>query len=69
MKVHFILNDSEEMTSTTIVSRSAKAKEIHKNTWNSKLSDGTIRSIDYDRDVSSFELCPICNNDDKVEAY
>ena len=57
------------MTSTAIVSRSAKAKEIHKNTWNSKLSDGTIRSIDYDRDVSSFELCPICNNDDKVEAY
>ena len=30
MKVQFILNDSEEMTSTTIVSRSAKAKEIHK---------------------------------------
>lgn len=69
MKVQFILKNSEEMTSKTIVSRSAKAKEIHKNTWNSKLSDGTIRSIDYDRDVSSFEPCPRCNNDDKVEAY
>ena len=69
MKVQFKLNDSDEITSTTIVSNQEKLKEYKKNAWNNKSSNGTIRSIDYNRDVTSFEPSPTCNNDGKVEVY
>ena len=64
MKVQFKFNDSEQISSATILSRSGKATGMYKNAWNSQLNDGTIKSVDYDREVTSLELI---NKDNNVE--
>lgn len=69
MKVQFKLKDWDEMTSANILWRSGKAKWIYKNAWNSKLSNGSIRSTDYNKDISSFEPSPTWKNDKVEEVY
>ena len=58
MKVKFTFGDSEELKSTTLISRSGKATGKYKNAWNSQLDDGTVTSTDFDQDISSWEIVP-----------
>ena len=56
--IHFKLKDNSEWKTATLISRSGKATAKYKKAWNSKLDDGTMQSIDYERDLVSFERLP-----------
>ena len=49
------LGPGDEWFEAELVSRSGKAKGTYKNSWNI-LRDGSAENIDFDRDVSKFEI-------------
>ena len=59
-KVQFKYNDEEEYKSATLLSRSGKVTGKYNNAWNVRLNDAdeTVKSIDFERDVSSLKLIP-----------
>ena len=59
-KVQFKYNDEEEYKSATLLSRSGKVTGKYNNAWNVRLNDAdeTVKSIDFESDVSSLTLIP-----------
>ena len=55
MNIRFQLNNDNNLTSGTLISRSGKCGGKYKNAWNIKTADNKITSIDFDRDVASFD--------------
>ena len=55
MKVWFILNNTNEWNTTTLLPWSEKSTAKYSNAWNSQLPDGSVKSIDFQRNVTMLE--------------
>ena len=59
--IHFKLKDNCKWKTATLISISYKATSKYNKAWNSKLDDGIMQSIGYERDLVSFEHLPKSN--------
>ena len=55
MKVCFIPNNTNQSNTATLLSRSGKCKEKCSKAWNSQLPDRSVKSVDFERDVTMLE--------------
>ena len=55
INMHFKFNNSDEWNTAKLISRAGKATGKCSKAWNSQLTDGSIKSIDFERDVSDLK--------------
>ena len=55
INMHFKFNNSDEWNTAKLISRAGKATGKYSKAWNSQLTDGSIKSIDFERDVSDLK--------------
>ena len=55
MKVCLISNNTNQWNTTTPLSQSARSTGKQSKQWNSKLPDGSVKSTDFERDVTMLE--------------
>ena len=55
MKVCFIPNNTNQSNTATLLSRSGKRTEKYSKAWNSQLPDRSVKSVDFERDVTMLE--------------
>ena len=55
VNVRFKFNNSDEWNTAKLISRAGKAAEKYSKAWNSQFIDGSIKSIDFERDVSGLK--------------
>ena len=55
INVCFKFNNSDEWNTAKLISRAGKATGKYSKAWNSQFTDGSIKSIDFERDVSDLK--------------
>ena len=53
--IQFKYNNGNNWNTVTLIKRAGKRTGIYPNTWNIKFQDNTIKSVDFDREVQTWE--------------